>query len=417
MNSSANLAPGVAEMRADHRLQQVSISPDPRVIVRIARSLAEVEEFRAIWSSWPSHRDSDIDFCMEFGWTREEVLRPHVIVLYRVGRAEAKLVGWIERARLRSKIGYFRLPGLPARLLNFSYGGFLGNATVENCQELVQSILASLRRGEADVAILDHLVVDSPLYKQALSSSNFATRDHLLKPEPHSVMVLPNSVDELYRGFSQGLRAEVRRKRKKILADFGERVEIRCYRQPDELDGLIPRLEEIAKTTYQRGLGVGFRDTEQMRQRLRLCAQKGWLRIYILALGGKDCAFWIGTLSNHSFLSDYNAYDSKYRDYSVGTFLLAAVIEDFCTEGVKTVDFGFGQAEYKDRFANSRLTEASVFIYALSTKGVVLNALRTSTSAIDKFARKVLDKSNLLPRIKKVWRARAAQKADSKVGS
>ena len=57
---------------------------------------------RRVWSAWPSHRDSDIDFCLEFGWTREEVVRPHVILVYRDGKADAMLVGWIEKTRLES---------------------------------------------------------------------------------------------------------------------------------------------------------------------------------------------------------------------------------------------------------------------------------------------------------------------------
>lgn len=413
MNSSANLAPSPAEINADRGPREVPTSSAPAATVRIARSFAEVEEFRATWSSWPSHRDSDIDFCLEFGWTRQEVVRPHVIVLYREGRPEAMLVGWIELSRLKTKIGYLRLPGMPARVLSFSYGGLLGSPSAENCHEIIRSVLDSLRRGEADVAIMDHLRVGSPLYEEALRSAGVATRDHVVKSEPHSVMVLPASVDELYRRFSQGLRAEVRRKKKKILADFGESAAIRCYRQVQEIEEVVPLLENVAKGTYQRGLGVGFRDTEKMRERLRFCARKGWLRIYVLTISDKPCAFWVGTLSNESFLSDYNSYDPQYRDYSLGTYLLITVVEQFCEEGVKNIDFGFGPAEYKERFGNALLLETSVCIFAPSIKGFVLNTIRTTTCSIDAAARKVLDRTNLLPRIKRFWRKRATKVSPS----
>ena len=408
MNPSANIALDNTERPTASDVEEARTSGPP-LSVRVARTVAEVEEIRQVWAAWPSHRDSDIDFCLEFGWTRKEVVRPHVIVIYRDGRAEAILVGWIERVRLKSKIGYLQLPGLPALVLNFSYGGFLGNASTENSEEIIQSILGSLRDGEADMAGLDHLGSGSTLLDRALLASGFMTRDHFVRAEAHNVMLLPTTVDDLYRGFSAGLRAEVRRKRKKVLADFGEGVAIRCYRLENEVEEAAPLCEEVAKGTYQRGLGVGFRDTEEMRRRLRFCARKGWLRIYVLTIVGKPCAFWIGTLSNDSFLSDYNSYKPEYRNYSLGTYLLISVVEEFCRNGVKNIDFGFGPAEYKERFGNSVLMESSVYIFSAKPKGFLLNMIRSVTCSIDSAARKLLERTNLLSKIKKLWRSRAAK--------
>jgi hypothetical protein len=379
--------------------------------VRVVRSLDEVERIRDTWSAWKGHRDSDIDYCLRFVWAREEVVRPHVLVLSRAGQPEAMLIGRLEQTRMRSRIGYLRLPGIAARLLNFSYGGFLGNTSQENSEELLASVMDSMSAGEADMALLDHLGTDSFLYKAAIGEARFSTRDHFIKPEPHCVMNLAGTIEEVYRAFSQGLRAEVKRKKKKILADFEGSVEIRSYRRDEEIDGIVPSLEAIAKTTYQRGLGVGFQDTEQMRHRLRICAEKGWLRIYLLSLAGKPRAFWMGTLHNAVFCSDYNGYDPAFREYSLGTFLLAHMIEDFCKENVRSIDFGFGAAEYKDRFSNCRFDEASVHIFAPHAKGLLLNGVRTATGIADNAARRALARTNLLPRIKKLWRKRAAQHA------
>lgn len=394
----------VVSSARNHGLERDISSAIPAVEVRILRTVAEVEAIRDIWSAWPSHRDSDVDFCLDFFWTRPEVIRPHVIVIYRDGRPDAMLVGRLERSRMTPKIGYLRLPGIPSLSLTFSYGGLLGDPSLQNCSEIIKSVMTALRQGEADMAVLDHLRVGSLLYEGALRASGPASRDRFIKAEPHSVMALPKDIEELYRGFSQGLRAEIRRKKKKVLADFGGKVEIRCYRELEEVESVIPVLEGIAQNTYQRGLGVGFQNTPQMCHRLRFCAQKKWLRIYILSVDGKASAFWVGTLSNQVFVSDYNAYDPSLRDYSLGTFLLAAVVEDFCKEGVQAIDFGFGQAEYKDRFANTRHIEASVHIFAPRPKGFALNAIRTSTRAVDSFARRMLEKTKLLAKIKRFWR-------------
>ncbi len=407
MNPSANVALDNAERPVVRDLGE-SRASGAALTVRTARSFAEVEEIRQVWSAWPSHRDSDIDFCLEFGWTRKEVVRPHVIVLYRDGRADAMLVGWIERVRLKSKIGYLRLPGMPALLLNFSYGGLLGNASAENCRELVLSILGALRQGEAEVAVLGNLAVDSSLYREAHRLPGFASRDRLPATVTRHAMTLPADVKDVYSALSANHRSDLKRKAKKLVAKYPDAVRVCCYRQPAEVEAAAPQIEEIAKKTYQRGLGVGFQDSEEMRRRLRMCAEKGWLRMYVLYLGDVACAFWIGTVYNGNFCSDYLAFDPAFGDCSPGSFLMMKVIEDFCNAGVKEIDFGSGEGRYKEQFGNRSAIESSAWIFAARPKGLALNAIRTSAATVDGVARKILDKTNLLPRIKRAWRDRAA---------
>ena len=98
----------------------------------------------------------------------------------------------------------------------------------------------------------------------------------------HHVMTLPGSVDEIYPTLSGNHRSDLKRKAKKLLARYQDTAKTCCYREPAEVEAIIPQIEEIATKTYQRGLGVGFRDSEQMRRRLRMCAEKGWLRAMFL---------------------------------------------------------------------------------------------------------------------------------------
>lgn len=384
-------------------------SGSPSATVRVARTREEVEQLRGVWSSWKGHRDADIDFCLDFVWAREEVIRPHVIVLYRDGKAEAMLVGRLERVSMRSKIGYLRLPGIPARLLNFSYGGALGDHSPTRASEFVRSVKDALRTGEADAALFDHIPVDGALYREVAASAGKATSDHLIRQELHCLMRVSGTIEEVYRRFSQGLRAEVRRKKRKAIADFGDSLKIERFFEWDALCGVLPKIEAVAGKTYQRGLGVGFQDNDYMHKRLRTYSDRGWLRVYLLSVAGEPQAFWIGTLCNGSFCSDYNGYDPRLRDYSLGTVLLAAMIEDFCSEQVAAVDFGLGQAEYKERFSSDRWMEAPVYLFAPTPKGISLNALRTAAGVADLSARKALERSKLAPKLKQIWRRRAAR--------
>jgi hypothetical protein len=380
--------------------------------VRVIRTVSEVEEVRNLWLGWKGHRDSDIDGYLEFIQSRPEVLRPHVLVLYRQGSPVAMLIGRLERAMVQSRIGYFRLPGVSALTLSFVYGGLRGEPSEENSEAFVTSILDSLRAGEADMAFLHQVSQESALYKKALSLPGRFSRDYLAHPEPHHFMRLPSTPEQLQEGVSSGLKKQIRRDRKRLSEKFNNNLRVSCYRESADVERAAADMELVAQKTYQRGLGVGFSDTPVMRARLDLFARKGWLRAWVLYLNDVPSAFWTGTLYDGNFCLDYIAYDPALREYSPGTLLMMNALEDLCSEGVDVIDFGFGQADYKQRFGNLSVDEASIHIFAPNLGGCLLNAMRTLPSVIDRAAKAALRRTNLLPRIKKMWRSRMRKKAE-----
>jgi Acetyltransferase (GNAT) domain len=381
------------------------------ITVKIARTLPEVEEIRRIWTQWKTHRDSDLDFCLNFVWTDPNFLHPHVVVIFRNGVPDALLVGRIEKARIAVKIGYLRLFQAPVRQLTIAYGGVLGNNSTENCELFVKSVSDSLRKGEADVAFFHQADTSSPIYPVALQKPGFFCRDRISKPFPHSFMQFPGTVEQMYLDFSGGLRAEVRKKKKKFLQEFGEKVKTECISHSADLPRVLPMIEEVAKKTYQRGLGVGFELNDYVRTKFEFCANQGWLRIYMLTIGGQPVAFWIGTLYKNIFCSDYHGYDPQYRDYTIGTYIMVETMEDLCAAHQKAIDFGMGEGIYKDRFGNQKTTECSVYIFAPSVKGIALNVIRSAGGSLDSAIRRALEKTNLIPKIKRIWRNKAAKKS------
>jgi hypothetical protein len=380
--------------------------------VRISRTFEEVEVLRDEWSSRKTHRDSDIDHFVRLVPSTQEFIRPHVITIHNGDQLEAILVGWLRYADIRPKIGYFRIPYARVRLLNFSYRGFLGNPSDKSAAELVGSVLASLRDKEADVAMFHQSDVGSPIYESAIKMASSLSRDYLARPSLHHFMRLSGTFNEVSRRLSSSLRKELRRKKEKMIEDFGGRFLIRRFSEPADLDEALPLLEEIAKKTYQRGLHVGFEDTPETRRRLTFFAQSGWLRIHVLLLADKPCAFSIGTLYRGSFSSDEVGFDPQFSFYSPGKVLLFAMVEEFSDSGVEEIDFGSGEAEYKARFGNFSSEEASVYVFAPHARGLVLNGLRTAAGLLDLSAKKLLGRSNLLPKIKKIWRGTVSKNSN-----
>jgi len=377
--------------------------------VEVLRTPLALEQVRSAWESWPGHRDSDLDFYLTVIQSSGETVRPHVMVLYREGRADAILAGRLDRGAIDSRVGYLHIR-TRADILYFVYGALRGNKSAGNCELLVKGICESLSRGEADVAYLNLVRTDSQFHASAIRVPGLISRDHIRNTQPHFSLTLPRSADDFYHGLSPKVRKNLKYQAKKLLDDFPGAVSIRCFREVSDIDVLARDAEQVASKSYQRGLGVGFGDSPAMRDRLRLQAQKGWLRAYILYVSNRPIAYWIADLNSSTLASKFLGFDPDLAQYSPGMYLLTKVIEDACNDThhpIEEVDFAPGHAQYKEVLSNREWQEAAIYIFARSLKGLRLSFDRLVFGGTDMLAKRLIGHTKLVNRIKKAWRGRA----------
>jgi len=377
--------------------------------VRVIRSTAELEQERLLWKAWPGHRDSDLDFYLMVLRSRLEVISPYVLVLYRNGLPLSIWIGRLEQTHLTFRIGYLSVCRPNVRLLSLIPWGRRGDESTECSQALIAEVLRLLKDGEFDVANLGFVDAHSILCRLARELPGTLSRDVLPSRSAHWKMDLAGNIDEIYRRFSSDYRGQLRRKAKKLIAEFGENIRVVCLREPSDVERIVEDVELVAKKTYQRGLGVGFSVSDETWNRLRFQAEKFWLRAFILYIEDQPCAFWVGALYDGVFYSDYLGHDPAYDRHSIGTFLTTKAIESLCSEGGKQIDFGPGDSRYKRQFGTSNSEELSIFIFAPSLKGMVLNCGRTIFGCIDWILREGFKRTDIPQRIKKMWRKRATE--------
>ena len=371
-----------------------------------------MEEVRSIWSSWQQHPNSDIDFYLNTLRSRPEVLRPHVIVVYRDEFPEALLVGRLELRKLEAKMGYASVFAKRTPTLTFLYGGLLGNPSPEGGKAFVRDIMNSLADGEASVAFFNSIKVESVLYHAATKTPGVLSRDYCACQQVHYAMTIPGSSEEFYRRLSPEWRRTLKRYASKLLREnFGD-VTVRHFRETADLDRMREDFESIAKKTYHRGLGVGFSDTPEIRSRLSLVAKKGWLRGYVLYVQGVPWAFFLGTLYRGTCHGDFMGFDPLHAKYSPGMYLLTKIIEDLCNGNdgggkVSMIDFGLGDAHYKKVLGDLEWDDASLYIFSPNISGVSLNLMRVAGAMLDRAARAGVEKVGLLDRVKKMWRLKS----------
>lgn len=381
--------------------------------IEVIRDFEGIGRIRPFWEQLQAHPNADVDYYRLVLDGRSQVLQPYVILLSRQGRPVAMMVGRIERKHLPLALGYKKIFSPKVRLLTIIYGGAMGEESARAVEALVGELLATLSRKEAEVILLRGLRADSELFRAATKRPPVSMRQHLSAAEPHWKMALPSTFEKLLAGLSPDHRKDLRRFPRRLEKLFPSQVSFCSYRKKEEIDRFCRDAEDIAKHTYQRGLGDGFVDGPKSRQVLTLWAERGQWRGYVLYVAGEPCAYWIGVLYRDVFHSVQTGYKPAYSTHSPGTVLLARMLEELCREGVPTLDFGQGDALYKQRFAQEGWKETSVYIFGPGLWGALLNALYTATTAADQLADHFLRRSKLLGKVKRVWRDRLRPEVES----
>jgi Acetyltransferase (GNAT) domain len=382
--------------------------------IRTLRTRTEIETLREFWSSCGPCRDADLDFYLFIIDLYPEALRPHVVVLYDGEVPKALLAGRLDASSVPVKAGYVTIPVPRMRILQIVHGGWLGEISDANAERLIGSIVETLSKGEADVALLHCPNLSSPLVHCAEGLPYRWCSDHLISPQAHRVLDLSEVTGPFLASLSQNERYQQRKRARRIEQDFNDhRIEL--LTTPDEVERIIQDAEAVAAKSYQRGLNIGFSETPIIRSRLNFEARKGWLRAYILYLNKRPSAFWIGSLRDRVFLSDYLAFDPAYAKYGPGMYLIVKVMEELCRDrcdgavALERIDFGIGDASYKERLSNRHWQESPVYIFAPSIKAVGVNALRSAMGLMSHSAKGLVGMTPLLDRIKRMWRRRVTE--------
>ncbi len=377
--------------------------------VRVARTVEELEELRPAWLELQGTRvTSDPDYYRTLLDSEPHIIRPHVVLLEKDGAPWGMVIGRIEERTIACRIGYKQVYAPRVRSLTVSYGGFLGPAPQEDAVVVVEQLRDALARREADVVYALHVRLDSPVHAAAAKGS-ILTRQHALQPEVHWRLDLPGSFEDFLATKSGRSRGRIRRYGKRLRDTYGDDFAIKVFMTPDEIDLMFRDAEAVSTKTYQHGLGVGFKDDPLQRNLVGLSLERGWFRGYVLYLEGAPRAFWFGTVYNGTFHTGPTGFDPEYGDYHPGTFLLVRMIQDMCDDNaVDVIDYGFGDAEYKQTFGSENWLEHDVLIFASSPRAVRVNVVRTAVLGADALARRILGRRNLVSRLKRRWRNRLA---------
>jgi len=376
----------------------------------VVRDLEQVEAIRPVWEQMQRVEplpvvNADIDRYISVLESMREAAKPHVMIFYYEGAPKSIAIARIEKQQMACRIGYWRVIKPSIRCLCVIYGGILGRPTNETSLVLVQSLMSSLSRGEADVVQFNHLRTDSPVFAAVRNLPCVLSRGWRPKIENHYRVAIPGSMDDFYRSCSKNCRKRLRRYIRNIEREYVGRMEVITYTSVHELDKAMKDAVQVSSKTYQYGLGSGLVNDVRTRELMTAAARKNWLRLDILYIDGEPCAFRSALKYGNTCFSDKIGYSPAWKEHNVGTILFLKVLESLCEDpAIDFLDFGFGGGQHKQWGQNQSWQEALVYIFAPRLYPVLINASQGVTMGVNACLEYVVNRMNLGDWMKRCWR-------------
>ena len=384
--------------------------------VKTLLSMSEVDSMRPVWEAMQWHPGADFEFFKLIIQSRSNIISPCVLVGYLNDEPIALWAGRIETATMPVRLGYATLARIPIRQAVLMAGGLMGQQVESFAPRFMTSMNSLLRKHGLDRAILEQVKLASPLDETAGRVFRRVQLSSDRDGSQHWLLELPKRWDDFLKLRSKKHRYWLKRLPSVLDRDFAGKWSIKRYSTADDARDFVDAAEEVATKTYHRGLGVGFRRDDETIRRIYMEARRGQLRSYVLFIGDVPKAFWYCFIYGRTLYLAATGYDAAYRTYELGTVLLMKVFQDHCGKEIDVVDFGLGDAGYKQRFASDSFMETSLCVFSDTPRGLGLNLVHRSTLATNRFFKAVLDRLQLTQRVKTLWR-RATKRPTSKSGS
>ncbi len=302
------------------------------------------------------------------------------LALQRTSRLEPSLVHTIHDrgasgagALIPKTISTTRLGAWPrgCRLDGFRLAGgrFLTESPEPDLQqELLRASLQKILADRAAFLLIDDLDVASPL-GQCLQSppAGWKVFRHA-GIQPHRRIRLPQTPAEYWDSFSSKTRQTFRRKLKK----FGE-TRLRRITSVSDVPEFLAAAHRISRQTWQtQQFGLRISNSDEELVIFTKLAELGLLRSYLWYVGDQPVAFTVGNQDHGTFHYEEVGYLPEFARNSPGQMMLIQMIDDLMTcDRATWFDFGGGDADYKQLFANQASESGTVWLFPATWQGVL----------------------------------------------
>ncbi len=245
----------------------------------------------------------------------------------------------------------------------------------------------------ADAAAFAFAVpVESRLYAQLTDPRSPIRRLFHVLPwgaeQPSCAIRWQGSVEQFLSTISANSRHDLRRRRKKFLADAAAHGTVRCFQSAAEVDEFLRDGIRISGKTWQKAEhGAGLALDSAYERKIRHAAARNAFLGYILYLDGEPAAFQYCLLFGATCMVEQIGYDpASTRRHHVGSILFFEVLHDFERRRlpVTLIDFSSTATFFKLRTTNTRFQVRNFYLFKRSAAGAALYAGLRCTDALSR---------------------------------
>lgn len=309
----------------------------------------------------------------------------------------------------RMTFGRQFLPGAASRMLGARLAGFglLGDADLTQASDIVETLADEVDRRQIPVVEFEELEEQSALW-QALQP--LTQRGFRFVPSAgfdlHHRIRLPQSAEEYWSRFKSKSRATLRKKRTK-LGDYT----VRRFRLLSEVPAFLEAAHAVSLNTWQtHQLGLRVRANSAEARYLGFLAEQGAFRSYVLFREQQPVAFVLSHQWGGVYHYDELGFDRRLAELSPGNVLLQEIIDDLLThDGPEVLDFGLGDADYKQFFGNEQSRSATVRMFSPGFRGWWQTSSLALRGSLAKTARAVAARAGVAAVLRRTLRDQAGR--------
>lgn len=232
----------------------------------------------------------------------------------------------------------------------------LGNGITDHLDILTVPELAR----ENAAAVLEHLAAEreswdrcdlrdlpaaSPLARAPLPAP---LREEITEEEPCPTLALPRSVEQLAGAIPARMLEKLRYYRRRAEKEGEVRFEAAG---PAEVEAAMETLMSLHRARWaargEAGVLADARVVGFHREVARGFAERGWLRLYLMRVGGRVAAAHYGFLARGCACYYLGGFDPDLDHLSPGSLVLLHAVEEAVREGARVFDFLRGREPYK----------------------------------------------------------------------
>jgi CelD/BcsL family acetyltransferase involved in cellulose biosynthesis len=245
--------------------------------------------------------------------------------------------------------------------LRLAGGRFLtSDGSFEPQRRLLQAVTRYCADVGASFLLLEDLDEATALYgaihtDQSGNCRLFVTHDY----QPRRYIDFPASEADYWKTFSSRSLSKFRRNLKK----FGE-TRLDRVTEIEQIPEFLRAAHEISKQSWQSSqFGLRIRNDDAEMRQLSALAQNNLLRSYLWWIEGQPAAFAVCNQHRGCFRYEEIAYCKQFGQFSPGRTMLHQIVEDLLRhDSPICLDFGGGDAEYKQQFSNRESRSGTVWL-------------------------------------------------------